>query len=457
VLLDPRIDDSQSFSERERDLESGSENRSARSGSRKHIFSSNRSLPGSNHGSINEARSVSMGRDRSKDCDSGDEPSVPSLTKPDRLGPSALVVGNSAQSNDGAALTAAALSPPKSPDASDITDQPISNEPEISRLDDLPVVHKPQRKTRTKSLVGTLAYMAPEVILLAARKQTQPQGYTAAVDWWSLGCTIFKLLTGHEPFRLLPFETVCKRMPSLLTKLSYPDTFTVLFGALDLHGNRDLICPDAANIISRLMEFDAAKRLGSETDETNTTAALKAHPFFAGLNWDAIEDGTIEPPYLPESEVRDLGPVDKEKEKEDGANAPKMFTLNEMLTRCGKSAWVVAPSPVVEPKEEKSGSFLSGFKFGGSSKGKKSASVAPAKVSEPNKLIVKEEQQLLFADWGYVSPEAIEQEAAAVRLANSTKVNDAASTRVVNAMGRMISGLSAKVSLKTKDKYVVAE
>lgn len=91
------------------------------------------------------------------------------------------------------------------------------------------------------SVTGTLGYMAPEIVLLLNnhhRKQKQSnkqlqqaggpsaaidpaaavvdediikhhqqwtalrqsRGYTTAVDWWSLGCTMFKLLTGGRPF-----------------------------------------------------------------------------------------------------------------------------------------------------------------------------------------------------------------------------------------------------------------
>jgi serine/threonine protein kinase len=103
-----------------------------------------------------------------------------------------------------------------------------------------------ERSTRRHrfSVTGTLGYMAPEMVLLLNnhhRKQKQPnkqrqqgggpaidpaaaaaaavvvvvdednnkqqwtarhqsRGYTTAVDWWSLGCTMFKLLTGGRPF-----------------------------------------------------------------------------------------------------------------------------------------------------------------------------------------------------------------------------------------------------------------
>jgi len=467
VLFDSTLDEA-SFSEGGADAKS---NNSRNSGSRKHIFANNRSLPnsysenrdrsyagsggeGSAPGTANEARSVSIKGDKSVSEPRSvvsEEPKVTQDTKSDVPEPQAKtpILG-----------------------ADDIIDVPVGNEPEVSHLNELPTgPTKPVRKRRTKSFVGTLAYMAPEVILLAAKKLPNPVGYTAAVDWWSLGCTVFKLLTGKEPFRLLPFDTVCKRMPALLVKMSYPDTFTVLFGAVDLHGNRDLICPAAADIISRLMEFDAGKRLGSGTDEHDNIKSLMNHQFFTGIDWDAIDSCTAEPPYLPEREVRDL--VVPDHEPDPTIKTPKLFTLDEMLVRCGKGAWVVNDDDLASKaektdKEKSVSSFFSGFLSGDKKpnrSGKSSSSVAPQKPVMSNKFIVKPDLQVLFADWGYVSPEAIELEAKAARDRASAKRMQSSSGRVTNAMGKMLSGkmLSGKMlselattmgSAKVGAKYV---
>lgn len=61
-------------------------------------------------------------------------------------------------------------------------------------------VHAPKEDFRRKSIMGTHGYMAPEMVKMLGQSRSQRSGYTAAVDYWSLGVTIYKLLTGYRPF-----------------------------------------------------------------------------------------------------------------------------------------------------------------------------------------------------------------------------------------------------------------
>lgn len=42
-------------------------------------------------------------------------------------------------------------------------------------------------KIKAKSIVGTLDYMAPEVLVLFGQNTESKVGYSYSVDWWSLG------------------------------------------------------------------------------------------------------------------------------------------------------------------------------------------------------------------------------------------------------------------------------
>jgi serine/threonine protein kinase len=42
--------------------------------------------------------------------------------------------------------------------------------------------------------------MAPEIVKLIGQSRQERDGYTRAVDWWGLGVTTYKMLTGRMPF-----------------------------------------------------------------------------------------------------------------------------------------------------------------------------------------------------------------------------------------------------------------
>lgn len=53
---------------------------------------------------------------------------------------------------------------------------------------------------------------------------------------------------------------------------------------------------EAVDLISRLLDVNDQTRLGSGPTGDDE---LKAHPFFAGINWEKLEQKHVEPPYVP--------------------------------------------------------------------------------------------------------------------------------------------------------------
>ncbi|XP_031761491.1 serine/threonine-protein kinase N1-like [Xenopus tropicalis] len=116
---------------------------------------------------------------------------------------------------------------------------------------------------------GTLNYMAPEIFT--------DDSYTRAVDWWSLGIIIYKMLVGKAPFR----AKLKEEMIDLIVKedVEFPE-------GLD---------EDAKLLIRNLLCKEPQNRLGSS--QQGATDVMRS-PFFKGIDWVALSKMQLEAPHI---------------------------------------------------------------------------------------------------------------------------------------------------------------
>eukprot|EP01083_Nonionella_stella_P142477 440921_1 len=122
-----------------------------------------------------------------------------------------------------------------------------------------------QEDNRTKSFCGTLHYMAPEIIT--------GSGYGKAADWWALGCMVHELFVGDSPFTGKNKKKVTQAI--LNKKLQLPKWMSA--------GMRSLV--------RGLLNHDPKKRFSAKD--------VKKHRFFKGMDWEAVLNKQLEPPFKP--------------------------------------------------------------------------------------------------------------------------------------------------------------
>jgi len=123
----------------------------------------------------------------------------------------------------------------------------------------------------TNTFCGTTEYLAPEVLL-------DEQGYTTMVDFWSLGVLVFEMCCGWSPFYADDTQQMYKNIA--FGKVRFP---------------RDALSTEGRNFVKGLLNRNPKHRLGAINDAED----LKAHPFFADMDWDALMNKMVVPPFKP--------------------------------------------------------------------------------------------------------------------------------------------------------------
>uniref|UniRef100_A0A3Q3WJV9 G protein-coupled receptor kinase n=1 Tax=Mola mola TaxID=94237 RepID=A0A3Q3WJV9_MOLML len=155
------------------------------------------------------------------------------------------------------------------------------------RISDLGLAVRLTDGNLVRGRVGTLGYMAPEVV---AHKY-----YGMSVDWWGLGCLIYEMTAGHPPFRVRGEHLKSSEMERRIQteQEDYTDKFSI----------------EVKRLCSMLLTKDPKERLGCRS---SAGKEVQSHPFFRKINFRMLEAGLVEPPFKPDpwlvycSDVQDI-------------------------------------------------------------------------------------------------------------------------------------------------------
>nr|CAH7722016.1 unnamed protein product [Callosobruchus chinensis] len=145
------------------------------------------------------------------------------------------------------------------------------------RISDLGLAVEIPEGESVRGRVGTVGYMAPEVI--------DNERYTFSPDWFSFGVLLYEMIEGQAPFRArkekVKREEVDRRVKCDQEK--YSNRFT----------------EDAKLLCQQLLIKQPRERLGGGMGRAGALV-VKQHSFFQAINWKRLEAGMVEPPFVPD-------------------------------------------------------------------------------------------------------------------------------------------------------------
>jgi len=123
-----------------------------------------------------------------------------------------------------------------------------------------------------------------------SREMITQQGYTFSADWWAVAILLFELLSGTTPFEgLAPMHTYSKIVRGIEEVNNFPAA-----------------CKEGGveSLIRQSLLKDPEKRLAMKKGGSQN---IKTHTWYAGFDWDALNQRTMEPPLKPD--IREKEPL----------------------------------------------------------------------------------------------------------------------------------------------------
>jgi len=167
------------------------------------------------------------------------------------------------------------------------------------KLADFGLAKKIAQGERLNSMVGSYHSIAPEVFL--------ERDYGFSVDYWALGILFCEMLMKRSPMVECGEEHFRDLLQHYFTQTHLNEEL--------LNENMSAV---AVSLTKALLTVPTAKRIGCDK---HGMAGLKAHPFFIGLDWDAVLRKDVAAPLAQERDTKLVELMGHRKYRNQAANA----------------------------------------------------------------------------------------------------------------------------------------